>query len=395
MKRVIGLAAMLVLAQPVARAADGALPALGDSVSSRLQLEGFASLVIGKALDGRQGAYKPTYYPDNLSLDCPCYIANWEKFGVYRSKWSPNPESRYGVQGHFPLTDKLSATMQVVGYAQNNLTPELSWAYLDYRLNDNWSIQAGRKRLPLFYYSDFQDVGYAYPWLRPPTDVYNWHITHFNGVNLAHTGEIGGWSTRANFWYGSERDKDNALLPIYFGLETRVDETWKNIMGGSVEISRDSLNLRAVYMQTELKRYLYFQPNDADGDTDRYWRNDPKVKMQFAGLSANVDYRNWLLRSELNFFKLPDYTTRYQQMMLGVGYQVGKFTPMLTWSRFLEKPKNDGEAHSTVSFSLRYELAKNMALKLQYDQFKDRLYDASYDFVGSAKVLAVGLDMVF
>ena len=31
--------------------------------------------------------------------------------------------------------------------------------YLSYEVNDNWTIQAGKKRLPLFYYSDFYDVG--------------------------------------------------------------------------------------------------------------------------------------------------------------------------------------------------------------------------------------------
>ena len=51
----------------------------------------------------------------------------------------------------------------------------------------------GRKRLPI-YYSDFQDVGFAYTWVRPPTDLYGWEIVSYNGVNATYRGDWGGWA---------------------------------------------------------------------------------------------------------------------------------------------------------------------------------------------------------
>jgi hypothetical protein len=66
-----------------------------------------------------------------------------------------------------------------------------------------------------------------------------------------------------------------------------------------------------------------------------------------------------------------------------------------TWSRFLEQPRELGEAHQTTSLSQHYDQERNMALQVHYDRFKDRLYLDNYDVLGDAKVIASGLDMVF
>lgn len=57
-----------------------------------------------------------------------------------------------------------------------------------------WKLQIGRKRLPLYYYSDFQDVGYAYNTVRPSPDVYGWDIVNYNGASLSTTRSLGDWT---------------------------------------------------------------------------------------------------------------------------------------------------------------------------------------------------------
>ena len=47
--------------------------------------------------------------------------------------------------------------------AQTTAKPNLEWVYGAYDINANLALQAGRKRLPLLFYSESQDIGMAYP----------------------------------------------------------------------------------------------------------------------------------------------------------------------------------------------------------------------------------------
>jgi len=59
----------------------------------------------------------------------------------------------------------------------------VQWLYLDYRPTQDWSFKLGRQRIPFFTYSDVIDVGFAYPWITPPIQVYaNYLFSEFDGV---------------------------------------------------------------------------------------------------------------------------------------------------------------------------------------------------------------------
>ena len=76
------------------------------------------------------------------------------------------------------LGEGLSVTGQIVARGVNDFDANFEWAYISYEINDNWTVQAGKKRLPLFYYSDFFDVGYAYVWMRNlPTIIHGKYLT--------------------------------------------------------------------------------------------------------------------------------------------------------------------------------------------------------------------------
>ena len=53
--------------------------------------------------------------------------------------------------------------------------------------NAEWSAKAGRQRLPRFRYSDFLEVGHAYPWLRPPHAVYTATFSNDDGLSAAYS----------------------------------------------------------------------------------------------------------------------------------------------------------------------------------------------------------------
>jgi hypothetical protein len=136
-------------------------------VLAEINITGFASINAGKVLSG---SGVPQYVVE------PTFLADYPLVSTYDEDIDFAPESLIGLQFSADLLDGLSVTAQLVSRGANDFKAKFEWAYVSYELNENWTIQAGRKRLPLFYYSDFFDVGYAYTWIRPPADNYTWQI---------------------------------------------------------------------------------------------------------------------------------------------------------------------------------------------------------------------------
>jgi hypothetical protein len=83
--------------------------------------------------------------------------------------------------------------------------------------------------------------------------------------------------------------------------------------------------------------------------------------------------------------------------MAAVGLRFGNWTPFLSFSRYWEEsnsPNYAGEAERfrNVSFTLRYDINAQNALKAQIDRFDD---ESEYDFVGDTTVLSFSYDFVF
>jgi hypothetical protein len=344
---------------------------------------GFASLVAGKVLSGER--------QDPLNdYACPCFIADYGHGALYGPHWQVKQESKVGLQGTYTFSPTLSATAQVVGRGNDEIKVGLEWLYLSYDLTPNWTLQVGRKRLPIYYYSDFQDVGYAYTWVRPPADLYGWEISNYNGINVTYRGEWSGWSVKSNLLAGREDTKKNEMQRIYY--ETPQDVTWKRILGGDLVLNRDWFTTRLTYIQSDVQQW--------DHDTGERVTPDPSVdrkaeKQKIYGISTNIDIDNWFVRTEYSVFDRSGYSYKSKAFMLGLGARFGDFTPMITKTRY--KDRNDYapdevQHDSGWSATLRYELTPSTALKVQYDRFKDH---SAYDYVGSSKVMSFSLDTVF
>ena len=51
--------------------------------------------------------------------------------------------------------------------------PVIEWANIKYQVTPDLSLRFGRIALPIFLAADYRKVGYAYPWVRTPVEVYN------------------------------------------------------------------------------------------------------------------------------------------------------------------------------------------------------------------------------
>lgn len=341
---------------------------------------GFATVAGGKILSSPE---------DEFALNdfhCPCLITDYNQGAAYeQGDFDFKPESRVGIQGTVKLTDKLDATGQAVGRATSD-SASMEWAYISYKLSPKLTLQAGRKRIPLYYYSDFQDVGQAYMWVRPPQALYGWEASNYNGLSIRYSGDINGWGVMTSLFTGSEKIKESRYLRIYDN-SALYDIKWDKIIGGDIEISNDWLTARVILMSS--RNYVTESGSSFE---------DSAIKQSVGGLALNADFGNWFVLTETNINRreADTYTVRAPANLISAGYRIGKFTPFLSWSRYWDKSTNVAEyapeRFTDKSFTLRYDINSSMDAKLQLDELHDH---SVTDFVGTTKSVSIALDVVF
>lgn len=358
-----------------------------DSAESHFKLSGYVSVVAGKILNGKLDSHYDG--PADINgIQGPAYVADWSNAGVYGEHLSLGQESRVGIQGTYTFTPQASFTGHVVSRGTRE-TPDLAWAFGSYKFNGNWEVQLGRKRIPLYYYSDFQDIGVAYPWITPPPEVYGWEATNYNGASLRYNRDLGDTQLTTSVFTGQEKNKKSLYQKLYYPVgDTEVQ--WNNILGADLEINRGPLTLRAVVMRADVKTLN----NSSDNPV-----NDLAVLKTY-GLAANLDLDRWFIVSE--FARLSrdhredGYKVSAPALTVGAGMRLGQWTPFISYSRYSETTTDSVQypalsAYHHASATLRYDVAPGTAVKVQLD----RQIDSANNFGGHSRLLRVSYDHVF
>lgn len=364
---------------------------------------GFLTVAAGKILgDGDKR--------DVVGWNCPCFVSDYAQGGIYEDKgWTIKPDSKLGLQGKVQFGKDFSVTGQVVSRGAKDGDVNVEWVYASYDINPNLTIQAGRKRLPLLYYSESQDVGVTYPWAHLPPQVYGWEIVNYNGANLLYRDQFGSWSTTLNVFGGKETAKDNGYWKVYNGKNSETNSRWDSITGAELVLSRDWFEGRVGYIKSYYQNQTVIDASgaavveDATAGTSPEW-SAKGSKQTIYSVSANVDFDNLIMRAEYLFMKRPGYNETDTSKMFGIGYRIGKFLPMVSVADYqfgLPDGYVDGtetvEGHRVTSLVLRYDLTASSALKAQYDYWRDHS-DANYRSgfpYGNSKMISLAYDLVF
>lgn len=352
-----------------------------DEAASKLKVSGFLSIVGGKLINASMPDYAgPTSIDGN---DCPCYTADWGNAGVYTEKFSFKPESRAGIQGKYTLSPEINFVGQVVVRGSDS-TPNVQWAYASYAPSKSWEFQLGRKRIPLYFYSDFQDIGASFPWVTVPPELYGWEATNYNGASARYRTSVGETNFSASLFAGKETVKDSLYMRLYYDSKTRV--TWNKLMGGDAEMTRGPLTVRLVYMKTTVRSV-----NEVED-------LDDSARLKAYGIAANLDFDDWFVLSELTQLTR-DFAAGYRvtapAATIGAGYRYGAWTPFLNYARYTERTDDPDvyapQSYRRASFTLRYDIDARSAVKGQVD----RATDVTRNFGGNATVLRLSYDRLF
>lgn len=347
---------------------------------------GFLTLAAGKILGGN---HEPA---TDVGFHCPCFISDYAQAGVYeRGGWRFGPDSRLGLQGSVSADNgRYALTGQVVARGADGGSAGLEWLYGTIELSGKFTLQAGRKRLPLFYYSESQDVGFSFPWAHLPPQLYGWEIVNYNGVSLGYRDQWGQWTAAGTLFGGSETRKDNGYWKIYNGKDSRTDSRWSDIAGGELKLGREWFEGRVLYIQSYTQNKAV-----SAGATDF----SPRRRQRIYGLGFRADYGNWIAHSEFLYIdRKADYGQDYSQLA-GVGYRLGRFLPFVSYNNYRQRTRPElaqpAEGHATWSVVLRYDLTNSSDVKLQLDHWQDKTKPGFGSFHGDAHLITVSYDMVF
>lgn len=315
-----------------------------------------------------------------------------------------------GIQLYSGLTEKVSVTVALTaegGQSGYNVTPE--WAYGTYQFNDDWGLRMGRYKGPFYMVSDYRDVGYAYPWVRPPEEVYSTNpIKSLNGLDLV---------------FQKTHQNVNYLVEIYGGSgtsETLVNaniapgfcppptcpyaptdvpfefETY-NSLGFNASVGTEAVTFRAGYYNTKVNAGSLISAESGS----------------FAGVGLIVDWYNIVLYSEYiqrdtentpgMSAAFPDQNAWYATL----GYRYRTVLPYVTFADIDEG--NDAVPNalrqSSVALGLRWDIDDAAAIKFEAKQTdagessfggpyqKIGLWDAPQDDKGN--IYTITFDTIF
>jgi hypothetical protein len=346
----------------------------------------------------------------------------------YSQAWSPNVDSRLGFQldmtaGHW------SGVVQVVSEQtlEGQYTPHVEWANIKYQLTPDLALRAGRIALPLFLMADYRKVGYAYPWVRPPVELYGaLPITSSNGADLTWRFASGTLRHTTQAFYGH----DSRRLATTTFLDAR------RVAGLSHTIEAGDFTVRLSALTAELTLNIgenLFDQLELAGDqgamlAQRYEVNHKRASL--ASLGVTYDPGRWFITAEAGHSHTSSFLGKNSALYAGGGVRLGAFTPYAGYSRVrADGPTHEADppvipgrasilanlnvglnsllktipAQSTISAGLRWDVYNNVALKAQWDRVTPRdgsrgtLINTQPEFVSGhpLQVASVALDFVF
>ncbi len=111
----------------------------------------------------------------------------------FKDKPNFRTDSVVGLQYTYNVVDNTQGVVQLIAQGYDDWQVNAEWAYVIYKFRDDLKFRAGRLRIPFYFESENLDVGFSYPWVRPPVEFYFLEIRSFEGIDMLYhfeTGEV-------------------------------------------------------------------------------------------------------------------------------------------------------------------------------------------------------------
>jgi hypothetical protein len=261
----------------------------------------------------------------------------------YNSSADFNPDSEAGVQFDFEVNEHVDTTIQLIARGEDNWTPEAEWAYLSYNMTNGYTLRTGKLRGPVFLYSDYLDVGYAQPFLRPASSMYDLlPFTAYTGADAIIPLSI----------YGSTLTIQPFLGGTQAELESGQSFELNNLLGSAISWEKGNLLLRGALARTDLN-------SDETDSTDAITAIlanllDDKQGM-FAELGVRYESNNWFLVGEYGRVTVEGDYSDIDGAYISAGYHLQNITPYFVAGMTETKDNSNRADNATLSSYLNFE----------------------------------------
>ncbi len=318
---------------------------------------------------------------------------------------SQTTDAVVGLQVDGKVNDKVNAVIQLVGRGNSNFDVNAEWAYVGVRPTSADEIRFGRLRTSFYMLSEYLEVGYAYPWVRPPTEVYQPGFpSSYDGIAWLHKFNTGSWQHDLQLNWGNTKSPPGSSTPL------DAEDGW----GVSWVSTHNNLQLGAKMAGSKLTSNTALfnglsQVHNAPGgnalvpvDT-KIDRND----ILYASLGLQYDDGAWLVLAESTLSKVDGWLADTESSYVTVGHRFGKWMPHLTYALSRSPDDDDrpningaalcglptpvclatspvsiplpddllsrlsGSEVDTVTLGVRYDLLPNVAAKLDWMRVLD------------------------
>ncbi len=356
--------------------------------------------------------------------------------------WQFKTGSLLGLQLDAHFNDKLHAAVQVIAKdrEQQSLDQSISWAFLQYSLNDQLSLRVGRMALDLYNLSEYRDLGFSYLWVRPPTEFYMPIPVHnFDGFDLRYQGRYGHGIVDAKFFVGSSKVRvvsnvtnfDFEIRPVVGLNMSYTKGFWKSRFTLSTSETKaldNPLNDIANVIRT-IPVELW--PEEEQQETLKLLEADGK-RISYFSIGTVYDPGSWLVQGELvrvysKYDAAPSnisyYVSAGKRVTNSVSLHAG-FSRVKSTDSFHHVPVSQEVAsgplapliditgfalnssrlnQQSISLGLRWDLTTRAAMKAQWDHIKVNKHGVglwSYagnmtDYEGELDTFTITLDFVF
>lgn len=319
--------------------------------------------------------------------------AGWSK------RWSPHVDSRLGAQLDVVSGTQWSAVIQAVSEQRSDgsYRPVLEWANIKYQVTPDLSLRAGRIALPMFLAADYRKIGYAYPWIRTPVEVYDAiPLSSSDGVDASYRWNHGVFKNVTQAFYGSTGKPlwDGATLKAH-GINGLTHTTGYRDASVRVSVLKADVDI-------DLARHLFDAYRQFGAPGAALGQRFDVAHRRVTALSAGVNYDpgQWFAMGELGRITTSSYLGDTWTAYASAGYRFGAVTAYLVYAgvdpssatadpglaldgmapaqaqagAFLNGQLNEllasAAVQSTASAGLRWDVKPGLSLTLQYDRVR-------------------------
>ena len=334
--------------------------------------------------------------------------------GQTNDSWRGDQLSKFGAQLTYGVTDTVGLTLQTTAKAYGDeWKANLEWAYLSWQSTDYLMMRFGRLRTPVYMYSESIDVGFSYPWLRLPDEVYSQvQLSNYEGADIVYNLPLSFATLSFQLAGGIAKNRD------YYIYDEEFDIDYDNVFGSSVSLATNDFGtFRVGYVEADIDTDISGSFTDIFGNpgTASLLALD-KDKGKFTSIGYQYDNGTWLTANEWTSRVIEnDGSNSTDSFYLMGGRRFGDFLAHVTYAQLDE----DEGRQSSWTLGLNYNILPTVVLKGEYKRvdttggydgvfvrnaqelYDNTVYDRTNGLAGvparnyDGDIISAGVDFVF